>query len=98
MVYINIFEIAFKKNGVQAKIREKIKLSENSNIIFVRPAQSGKVNLCCATKTKNFFCVKKQFVIDNCFFLPYNKKVILNSNFCCIKSYYEILFEESELH
>ena len=98
MVYINIFASGFRKNGVQAKIREKIKLSENSNIIFVRPAQSGKVNLCCTTKTKNFFCVKKQFVIDNCFFLPYNKEVILNSNFCCIKSYYEILFEESELH
>ena len=80
------------------KIKVKIKLSENSNIIFVRPAQSGKVNLCCTTKMKNFFCAKKQFVMDNCFFLPYNKEVILNGGFRRIIRYYEILFEESELH
>lgn len=98
MVYINIFEIAFKKNGVQAKIREKIKLSENSNKNFVYPAQSGKRKLCYKTKIEKFFCAKKQFVIDNCFFLPYNKKVILNGSFRRIKRYYEILFEESELH
>ena len=80
------------------KIKVKIKLSENSNKNFVYPAQSGKRKLCYKTKIENFFCEKKQFDIDNCFFLPYNREVILNSNFCCIKRYYEILFEESELH
>ncbi len=81
MVYINIFARTFKKNGVWEKIKPKTKLSENSNKNFVSLAQSCKYNLCYVTKIKKFFCVKKQFVIDNCFFLPYNKKVILNSNF-----------------
>lgn len=56
LVYINIFAEAFKKNGVWAKIKGKIKLSENSNINFVKLAQSDNTDLCCTTKMKIFFC------------------------------------------
>lgn len=72
LVYTNIFAEKPAKNGVEGKIKPKIKLCENCNIIFVGLAQSQKQFLCAKTKTKNFFCANKQFDIDNCFFLPYN--------------------------
>ena len=46
LVYTNIFAEKLRKNGVEVKIKPKIKLRENSNIIFVGLAQSQKGNLC----------------------------------------------------